>query len=71
MLMCVQEVEATKVSVRSIRKQGMVAVKQLASEDEKFSAEREVWKPSHFTHPHFPSNASMALLTFCGVYWPV
>lgn len=40
--MGVQETEATKVSVRSIRKHGMVAVKQLASEDERFSAEREV-----------------------------
>lgn len=40
--LCKQEVEAAKVSVRSVRKQGMASVKQLASEDERFRAEREL-----------------------------
>jgi hypothetical protein len=53
----VQEVEDAKVSVRSVRKQGMVAVKQLASEDDRFRAEREVG------YHHFPRTNQRARAT--------
>ena len=37
-----QEVEAAKVSIRNARKQGVDAVKGMASEDERYRAEAEV-----------------------------
>jgi len=42
--LCKQEVEAAKVSVRNARKQGLVAIKGLAGEDDKYRAETQLQK---------------------------